>query len=334
MADAFLALLLFAQLAGAPSRAAPASDALTAAAAASPRPPECVRGAAAGREALWQRARTPGLDAYCDALGRGYSRLRRKPELSLEAALAADKALPGRAAPSVLAGQALVRLGRYKDAWQSFERAQARAKRALEAPAALHDLALAAELSGQHEQAREAYRALVARAFLLEEGLRRQRIYVEAAMLMMGAGPDGLNEAIGYLSEARRRGLPPGFSPYVLGALALALDRQGHPDEARGVAGEAGGPWALAEAAEPEEGASEGARKQSSPSSAQTPYLPDGEIHAMIAILAERGDPALAREKWQAFLASAGGRGRWAEHARKKLSKLEGRKAAPSGASR
>src|SRR5262245_43857998 len=131
MAYGALTLLLLGQLAGSAGRAAPSSDALSAAAAASPRPEECVRRAAAGREALWQRARTPGLDAYCDALARGYSRLRRTPELSLEAALAADKALPGRSAPSVLAGQALLRLGRHKEAWQSFERAQARSKRAL-----------------------------------------------------------------------------------------------------------------------------------------------------------------------------------------------------------
>jgi tetratricopeptide (TPR) repeat protein len=295
-----------------------------------------VRGAAAGREALWQRARTPGLDAYCDALARGYSRLRRKPELSLEAAMAADKALGGRAAPSVLAGQALLLLGRHNPAWQSFERAQSRSKRALEAPAALHDLALAAELSGHHDEAREAYRALVARAFLLEQSLRRQRIYVEAAMLMMGLGPDGLNEAIGYLSEARRRGVPPGFSPYVLGALALALDRQGHQDEARGVAGEAGGPWALlSEAGALDDEQTEASRKKSAPQSAvPTPYLPEGEIHAMIAVLAERGDPVLARERWQAFLGGPAAKGPWAEHARKKLSKLEGRRPQAGGASR
>ena len=54
----------------------------------------------------------------------------------------------------------------------------------------------------------------------------------------------------------------------------------------------------------------------------------------MIAVLAERGDPALARDKWQAFLASAAAKGPWAEHARKKLSKLEGRGAARVGAHR
>jgi hypothetical protein len=153
---------------------------------------------------------------------------------------------------------------------------------------------------------------------------------------MMGVGSDGLNEAIGYLSEARRRGAPPGISPYVLGALALALDRQGHHDEARGVAGEAGGPWALlAEAALLEDAPQKPALTKSAPvTGAQSPYLPDGEIHAMIAVLAERSDPALAREKWQLFLGGAGAKGPWAEHAKKKLSKLEGRRPTPAGAKR
>ena len=94
MTNGFFVLVVLGQLASSPSRAAPSSDALTAAAAASPRPPDCVRGAAAGREAL---AASPhaGARRYCDALARGYSRLRRKPELSLEAALAQTRRSAG-----------------------------------------------------------------------------------------------------------------------------------------------------------------------------------------------------------------------------------------------
>jgi len=49
------------------------------------------------------------------------------------------------------------------------------------------------------------------------------------------------------------------------------------------------------------------------------PVLPEGELHAAIAMLAEGRDPALRRAHLVAFLASAGGKGPWAEHARRAL---------------
>ena len=293
---------------------------LAAAAGASPRPAECSSSAPrGGAERVWDRARSPGLAAYCSALARGYARLRRTPEAALEAAAAAAKTLPNRAAPQVLEARALVALGRYSEAWERFSAVRSRARRDLEVPAALHDLAVAASATGHAADALAAYRALVPRAGLLDEP-RRMRVLVEASVITMAVGPQALDEASGYLNEARRRSTHPGLEPLVLGALALALDRQGHTQQARGL---------LEETMLPEQLLTSESEKDKSVRRGKgflrdnLPLLPAVERDALAAILLERLSPDEARERWRAFLAGPGGRGPWAEHARKKLSSLE-----------
>jgi tetratricopeptide (TPR) repeat protein len=219
---------------------------LMAAADASPRPAMCmdrpVRGQA-GRT-LWDRARRPTEATFCDALARGYSQLWRAPERALGEAERAKKVLPKRAEPVVLAGRALMQMNRAKEAWAEFQRAETLSKRSLEEPSALHDVAAAAHASGHKSQALALFRRLVPRASLLSKGTERQRVYLEAALLVMAEGPENLNEATGYLVEARRFRGAPGLADVVTGALALALDRQGQTEEAHGVAAEAGGPGA------------------------------------------------------------------------------------------
>jgi tetratricopeptide (TPR) repeat protein len=317
---AVLGLLLFAQVAAGVA-APPDGSELVSFAAASPRPPECGAPAGRGAASVWNRAREPKLRTYCDALARGYASLRRSPADALAAAARASAALPGRAAPAVLEARALVRQGRHAEAWKRFEAARAISPRSVDSPHALHDFAIAALSTGKLDEARAAYRVLAPRADLLGAELLRQRVYVEAAAAMMTAGSESLGEAIGYLAEARRRSTQPGFSPVVLGVLALALDRQGRSDEARGVAAEAGGSGSLVRAE---------ARDRPAPGAsgkpAAMPLLPEGELDAIIAILAERSEPELARERWQTFLDGAASRGPWADHARKKLEALRARR--------
>ncbi len=325
MLSALIAIGVFAQLASGPLSLAPRGQStLRAVAAASPRPPECAPLASGKQRSLWDRAHAPGLTDYCDALARGYARLRHSASAAQEAARAAERALPGHAAPHVLEARALLAEDKPAQAFKSFQQALKLSRRALRAPSALHDLAVAALRSGHTPEALAAYRALVPRASLLG-AMQRQRVYVEAAELVMSLGPKQLDEAIGYLTEARRRGSPPGFGDYVSAALALALDRQGRDEEARGVAAEAGGAWSLIGRIKSESpahggdgrtapGAHDSARR-----SAEQPVLPPGELHAMAAILAERDDPPLAREQWRAFLASPAGKGPWARHARAHL---------------
>jgi hypothetical protein len=111
----------------------------------------------------------------------------------------------------------------------------------------------------------------------------------------------------------------------VLGLLALSLDRAGRREQARAVAREASGPYQLetllspadrARVAAPELPVSENAPP---PLAEGRPLLPEGELHAAIAMLAEGRDAGLRRAHLAAFLASAGGKGPWAEHARRAL---------------
>jgi hypothetical protein len=315
-----LSSVLLAQVALSATPVAPDGRELIAFAQASPRPAECaavtLRGA---RRAVWERAREPRLVIYCDALASGYSALARAPAQALAAARKAQTALPGRAAAIVLEARALVALGKSSEAWPRFVLARKSSRRSAESPGALHDLAVAALQSGHKDEAVRAFRALAPRAGLLGDGYQKQRVYVEAAAVVMTLGPDALNEASGYLAEARRKGTPPGVGDWVLGLFALVLDRQGRSDEARGVVAEAGGAWFLARMTD-EPGAGR-------PLVASAmPVVAGGEEHAIVATLAERDAPELARERWQTFLDGQGGKGPWAEHAKQKLRGLESRR--------
>jgi len=176
----------------------------------------------------------------------------------------------------------------------------------------MHDLAVAALLSGERGVALSTYRRLVPRASLLPDVHRRQRVLLEAALVVMGEGSAALDEALGYLGEARRQRGVPGLGSVVLGALALALDRQGRSEEARGVVAEAGAPLGTVTLA-------------SSPRAGKVVATAPGELHAIAALLVEQSHPETAKSEWEAYLASAAGRsGPWAQHARGRLDALGG----------
>jgi tetratricopeptide (TPR) repeat protein len=328
MGFASVAALLFAQLASAGPAALPD---LAAAAAASPRPRECTP-EKSSKPSLWEAAASPRLARFCRELARGYSQLMLDPKAAVASARRAEEALAGRAGPRVLQARATLALGDPAGAYQHFVQARKIDKRSVEAPQALHDLAVASARSGQQEQAVAAYRSVVPRAGLLPSSASRQRVYVEAGVAVMHLGPDALDEAIGYLGEARRRGSLPGFSQYALGALALALDRQGRGDEASAVASEAGEPWSLARILpDPDEEDDADADADGDADEIRTPaasaalapevipVLPVAELHAMVAILAEREDPALALQHWQIFIELVPSSGPWAAHAKQKV---------------
>lgn len=279
------------------------------------RPVECGGGGVRAPAARWDRARTPGLGAYCDALARGYAELGSAPGLSRESARAADRALPGRAGPAVLEARADVAEGAWEHAFTRFGDARSLAARSLDEPASLHDAAVAALRSGHPTEALEAYRALIPRVDLLGDRGRAITVLVEGAVLSMSFGPEHLTEAVGYALEARRRGVFPALSGYALAVLALAADRQGHSTEAIAIAEEAGGAYQL------ESDRGQGAKRRPG-----VPVLVGAELDAMIAILAERTDRGLASDRWQSYLASDAGRASpYAGHARARLEALSRR---------
>ena len=278
---------------------------LSAVARAGARPKECG-GASRARPNRWDRAKAPGLEKYCDALARGYGRLASSPAEALALSAEAQALMPTSPSPLLLAARAKTALGAYDEAFALFGRSRAASREGVNAPGALHAYALAAAKTNHPHEALEAYRALAPQAELLDDAEEELRIFIEAAFVAMSQGADRLGEAVGYLNEARRIPVVPELDVYLLGALSLALDRQGRHSEASGIAAEASGPSQL------EEERTAG-KKLGRP----RPMLPDGELDAMIAVLAERRDRELAAERWQTYLDSPAGRtGPFAAHAR------------------
>jgi hypothetical protein len=292
---------------------------LAAAARAGARPEECG-GASRVHAGRWERAKIPALGRYCDLLARGYASLSTAPDVSARNAEAAENALPGLPAPLVLRARAELRRGALAEAFSRFERARALSAKSLDAPATLHDYAICSLGSGHPAEALAAYRALVPRADLLGDRWEELAVFVEAAALATSVSKDSLAEAIGYVTEARRRGIIPGIGDAVLSALALALDRAGRSAEAASVTREAAGAsWLEVERA-----------LQASGKPSRLPALPPNEIDAMIAIIAERDNHELALDRWQSYLASPAGKtGPFAAHARAHRDALAHGKAAP-----
>jgi tetratricopeptide (TPR) repeat protein len=284
---------------------------LRAAAGSSPRPKECRPDAAAepsGGHTLWDAARQPRLLRYCNALAKGYSRLREDPEQALQAAATAARAQPAQVAPWVLKALALVTLGRAGESFDTFRRALAKAPDLRLSPEALHGYARAAAASGHRGDALSAYRRLVPMAGLLTGPGASDSVYVEAAALVMLTTPGELQEAVAYLNEARRRNAVPILRPYILAALSLTLDRQGRTEEARGVAAEArGGADAMSAAPQPRS------------NDVTLPTLDSLELLPMKAMLAASEDRELAQEYFRDFVEGAPADHPWLAHARAKL---------------
>ncbi|MFO0758987.1 MAG: tetratricopeptide repeat protein [Byssovorax sp.] len=299
------------------------SVSLSAAAAASGRPPECLSGsrrALARGPSIWEAARVPNLPRYCDLLARAHTQLPTDPEQARAAAREADQLLPGHPAPRVLLGRAALALGALDEAARAFDEARALDPRSVEDPGTMHDLGRVLARTGKRDQALTIYRALVPRIDLLGSSERRISVLLEAAHVSMAAEGAGtatppaeigkkasrpkLDEAVAYLREARQRP-PTTLTPDLLLSLALVLDRAGDRDASDA---------ALAEA--------QRAGAKLRPGGAD--YLAsDGDDLALAALAAEGSDRATAQKQWEAFLAGPGGKGPWAAAAHARLDLLK-----------
>ena len=155
---------------------------------------------------VWERAKAPELNRFCDLLASGSAKLANPAQIAsdvVEIAQEADAVLPGHAAPRVLLGRALARLGKYPDAVQAFSEAKARDAAALDDPVALLSWARVLAYVGQTEEAHAAYRMLLPRASSLTL-VERGEAYVGAGMLAMSLGPSGVEEGVAILREARK----------------------------------------------------------------------------------------------------------------------------------
>lgn len=318
------ALLLSLSLAS-PAPVVAGQTSLSAAAAASGRPKECLSGsrrALSQGPSVWERARVPTLQKYCDMLSRARAQLASNPELSKAAAAEADKALPGKAAPKVALARAALALGDLETAAAQFLAAKAIDPRSVEEPSTMHDLARVLRKTGKKEEALTVYRALVPRVDLLPMTERRVSVLLEAAHASMAAHAEEkdtagkaakaesalkaspLDEAIAYLREAKQR--PPTLlSNDVALSLVLALDRAGESEQADA---------ALADAHR------SGARVRQS----SLDYLSSADDKlALEALVQEGSDRAAAMKSWEAFLASPSGKGPYSAAARARLDALK-----------
>jgi predicted Zn-dependent protease len=275
------------------------------------RPAEC--GVSEGSRAanVWERAKEPELRRFCDLLARGTAHLVASTGLVKEVitiADEADKLLPGRAAPSVLRGRALLRLGKPADALTALQEAKKRDDRALDDPVALLAWARANARTGHLDVSAEAYRAALPRTSALAASERSAASF-EAGMIVMALGPKGVDDAVAMLRQARLFASDAVQLASVV-ALALALDRAGQKEEAKALL-------------------SERVRTDVKPvlgDERVTEALADAGVafegDALQAIALEGVDSGAAHDAWERYLAGQGGKGAWADHARAHLQLL------------
>jgi tetratricopeptide (TPR) repeat protein len=308
---------------------------LSAAAAASPRPSLCRSSGVGLESTLWSRARPLLVTRFCSALARGFAELDSRPAQALALSEAARAEDPAHPVPRLLSGRALFRLGRAKEAWPLLEPFLAPDAVSIDDARSLFDAARAALSVGMLDAAERGYRLLVARSSLLGSVAERRVATIEAASLSLARGPAGIDLALGYLAEARAVPLS-GERDLVLALSALALSRSGQKERALAILREANGPWDLEASLSPVERARVASTSLDSPGevtdvaleppSRSRIFLIDGELHAAIALLAAAKDSALARAHWKAFLLSPRGQGPWADHARRALAEVGGRR--------
>ena len=314
------ALLLELALLGAPARS-PEVAALRAFAAASPRPPACRPAPLLDENGLWERTRGGVMERYCGLLAFGYARLRSSPERALELAREAEKINPNEPEARVLAGRAMLRLADFPGAYATLSSSVMDPRRPLGDVAALREFGIVAHVSGHLNEAAAAYRALIPRVAFTNDALLVRLVTLEGASVLARTGPEGLADAILYLSEARRLTSVPGLDDLSTALLASCLDRAGNGEQAQVLARALEGGFSLERFASPRDrervaqtalGGSAGAVRHSFEFSERAPFLAEGELHAAIGYVALGRDARLARSHLQAYLALGGPYQEWA----------------------
>lgn len=285
------------------------------------RPIEC-RMHDGGRTAnAWERAKEPNLRRYCDLLASGTAKLVGPGSLLLveeipRIADQADQLLPGRAAPSVLKGRGLLRLGKAEEALAALSEAKRRDERALDDPLALLAWARANARTGHLSAAARAYRAALPRTSLLP-GTERAAAAFEAGMVVMAEGLSGIDDAAAMFRESRRDSEGAMHDASVL-ALALALDRSARKEEARAVLAERARTDAKAIVSD--------ARVMEALADAGVRH----EADALVGLALDGVEGSSAKDAWQKYLDGPGAKGPWTDHAREHAGRAPPKKNVPA----
>jgi hypothetical protein len=280
--------------------------------ASSTPPLPCTGLQADDRPNRWERAKTPELRRYCDLLAGGSAKLVGAlplPADSLRMAKEAEALSPEAAAPLVLQGRALARLGRLDEAFARMSLARDRDPRALDEPLALTAWARLLAMKGD-AAALPAYRALLPRSGALPAG-ERAAVAIEAGFVAMARGPAQLVEAVALFRQGRRDGQDALRELATMG-LALALDRMGERAEASAL---------LRDSAPP---SPRGTLEDPRVRALLATTLAGSEESALSAVALEAKAPALARDEWRRYVEREG-QPLWIEHARDRLAGSAGR---------
>lgn len=331
-----LSFALFAAASAAPLAASPAGLA-----SASDRPSEC-RPANEGRRArvtVWQRARLPQRQAYCDRIARAELALASDAARARSLADEAEALWPGRASTEVMRARALVASGDAEEARLGFERALALDPSALDAPRAAADHAHALVRVGRSRDAARAYRELVPLAGRLSRD-ERSLLLLRAAHASMAAADEAAPSAAASTAPPSAPGstAPPSAptTAPITGAVAarpsresalaaaIAYLEEGRRDPASPWAADLGLTLALAlgrigELARADAAVAD-ARVMGASSTRAVRYVAaSADARALEALAAS--EPGVAREAWEAYLREAPG-SIYADHARASLARL------------
>lgn len=282
---------------------------LATAALQSPRPRACGAGTS-GENELWSRARAGDAERFCELIARGYARLNETPREAAQAAEAAEAIVGATPEVAILKARALARSGEAASALEQFQRAEQKSSLTLLDPEALHDYARVTSVAGKPADAVRLYRALVSRSALVADARERTVLALEAAAHVLAYAPNGSDEALGYLAQARRAGF--GLSPFITGLRALIAERNGASVRTPATSS-LPSVAALGQAVTGRGDA--------------TLTLPPGELDAVRAVLAEASDKAASRAAWQAFFEHAKPENVWLAQTRKKHAEPAPRKA-------
>lgn len=280
-------------------------------AAQSPRPASCL-----GTPGLWDLTRQALLGRRCRELSRAQALLVRAPDKARERAAALLAQAPDFAEARVLHGRASLRAGDGATALAELLPLLADDAAGVADPAVLLDGGRAALSQKDLANAARFYRALGSRAALLPDRSQQIVAYMEIAATLLASEKSPVDDVLAYLREARRRAAGSGYTGLCAGLTAVAWTAAGRDAEGQGALAEV----TDLEALERFEGSKD-------------VWLPEGLLHAVLALAAERERPDLSLTHYRALAQSplaAGSIGKLASRTRAraasgKAGKREGR---------
>jgi hypothetical protein len=231
------------------------------------------------------------LGRRCRELSRAQALLVSAPQKARERAASLLAQAPEFAEARVLHGRASLRTGDTRTALLELLPLLADDAASVADPSTLLDGGRAALAEKDLASAARFYRALGSRAALLPDRSQQVVGYIEiAATLLASASANekaSVDDVLAYLREARRRSSASGFTGLCAALTALSWIAQGREAEGQGALSEVSDPEALARF-----------------ETTKDVWLPQGLVHAVLAVAFERERPDVAANHYRALAQS------------------------------